>query len=125
MRIFEFDTTAPEETDAQAEGIASLLTVLNTVIAQAKNEDTEPQISTPALINMVSNTGVLFDYNALMNAHENNPAVGNLISNFSKETVDLVGSAEDEMDSTSVGDPQNSGEAVARIAKRVATRDIG
>lgn len=124
MRIFEFDQSAPLEVDAQGEGIVNLLTVLNSLIAQAKNEGSEPSISTPALINMVSNTGVIFDYNALLNAYESNAAVQNLIKNFSKDTVDLIGSAEDEMD-VAAGDGEDSGEAISRIAKRVATRSIG
>lgn len=124
MRIFEFDQVAPVETDARVEGIANLLTVLNSIIAQAKNDNTEPSIATPALINMVTNTGVLFDYNALLDAYESNSAVNNLVKNFSKETVDLVGSSEDEM-GAGAGNGEDSGEAIARIAKRVATRSIG
>ena len=124
MRLFEFDQSAPEEVDARVEGIANLLTVLNTIIAQAKNDGAEPSISTQALINMVTNTGVLFDYNALLDAYESNAAVNNLIKNFSKETVDLIGSSEDEMD-VSAGDGEDSGEAISRIAKRVAQRGIG
>lgn len=124
MRIFEFDQSAPEETDARLEGIANLLTILNVVIEDAKNQNVEPSIPTPALINMVANTGVLFDYNALLDAYENNAAVGNLIKNFSKETVDLIGSAEDEMDSP-MDAGEDSGEAISRIAKRVAQRGIG
>lgn len=124
MRLVEFDQSAPEEVDARVEGIANLLTVLNTIIAQAKNDGAEPSISTQALINMVTNTGVLFDYNALLDAYESNAAVNNLIKNFSKETVDLIGSSEDEMD-VSAGDGEDSGEAISRIAKRVAQRGIG
>ena len=125
MRLVEFDQAAPEqETDARVEGIANLLTVLNSVIAQAKNEGTEPSIASPALINMVKNTGVMFDYNALLDAYESNSAVNNLVKNFSKETVDLIGSSEDEMGGEA-GNGEDSGEAVARIAKRVANRNIG
>jgi len=124
MRIFEFDQSTPQEVDPRGEGIVNLLTVLNSLIAQAKNEGTEPSIATPALINMVSNTGVLFDYNALLDAYESNAAVQNLVKNFSKDTVDLIGSAEDEMD-VAADAGEDSGEAVARIAKRVAQRGIG
>ena len=124
MRIFEFDRSAPDEVDARAEGIANLLTILNVVIENAKNEDIEPSISTEALINMVANTGVVFDYNALLDAYENNAAVKQLIKNFSKEKVDLIGSSEDELDA-----PADAGEdsqsAVSKIAKRVANREIG
>ncbi len=124
MRLNEFDQVAPAESNARVEGIANLLTVLNVVIEEAKNNDVEPSISTPALINMVKNTGVIFDYSALLDAYESNSAVSNLIKNFSKETVDLIGSAADEMDfPADMG--QDSGEAIARIAKRVAKREIG
>lgn len=124
MRLVEFDQSAPEEVDARAEGIATLLTILNVVLENAKNDDVDPSISTEALINMVSNTGVVFDYNALLDAYENNTAVNNLIKNFSKEKVELVGSSEDELDA-----PEDAGEdsqsAISKIAKRVANREIG
>ena len=124
MRIFEFDNSEPEVQDVQGEGIINLLTILNHLIEQAKHDDVSPSVSTSALINMVSNTGVVFDYNALVNAHESNAAVQNLIKNFSQETVDLIGSPEDEMGG--IGNKgEDSGEAVARIAKRVAKRNIG
>ena len=124
MRLFEFDQSAPQEVDARVEGIANLLTILNVVIEDAKNQNVEPTIPTPALINMVANTGVLFDYNALLDAYENNEAVANLIKSFSKDNVELVGSSEDEMDAPADAG-EDSGEAIARIAKRVATREIG
>ena len=124
MRLNEFDQVAPEENDARVEGIANLLTVLNVIIEEARIEDVEPSISTSALINMVKNTGVLFDYHALLDAYESNQAVNNLVKNFSKEQVDLIGSSDDAMDTS--GDPgEDSSEAVARIAKRVANRNIG
>ena len=124
MRLYEFDQSAPQEVDARTEGIATLLTILNVVIENAKNEDVEPSISTQALINMVTNAGVMFDYNALLDAYENNTAVNNLVKNFSKEKVDLIGSSEDELDA-----PEDAGEdsqsAVSKIAKRVANRNVG
>ena len=73
---------------------------------------------------MVKNTGIHFDYNALVAAYEANSAVQNLIKNFSAETVDLIGSAEDEIDAPGAGG-EDSGEAISRIAKRVAQRNIG
>ena len=125
MRLNEFDQVAPAEPDARVEGIANLLTVLNVIIEEAKSENTEPSIATSALINMVRNTGVMFDYSALLDAYESNSAVNNLVKNFSKETVDLIGSAEDEMGDGAGSPGEDSGEAVARIAKRVANRNIG
>jgi len=124
MRLREFDQAAPEEHDARVTGIANLLTVLNVIIEEARIENVEPSISTLALINMVKNTGVLFDYAALLDAYESNQAVNNLVKNFSKEQVDLIGSSEDAMDSP-IDAGEDSSEAVARIAKRVANRNIG
>ena len=124
MRIFEFDRSAPDEVDPRAEGIATLLTILNVVIENAKNEDVEPSISTEALISMVTNTGVIFDYNALLDAYESNAAVQKLIKNFSKDKVDLIGSSEDELDAPADAG-EDSQDAIGRIAKRVAKRDIG
>jgi len=123
MRLVEFDQVPADEPDVRVENIASLLTVLNSIIAQAENEQVEPSVATSALINMVTNTGAVFDYNALIDAYESNAAVNNLIKNYSKETVDLVGSASDEM-GDQTGNGEDSGEAVARIAKRVAQRNI-
>ena len=124
MRLFEFDNTSHvPQTDVHDEGIANLLAVLNVIIERAKNEDSEPSLSTPALINMVKNTGVLFDYNALVNAYDSNTAVHNLIKNFSKDTVDLIGSSEDELDAPSDAG-EDSQSAVSKIAKRVANREI-
>ena len=122
MRLIEFDQVAPAEPDARVEGIANLLTVLNVIIEEARNQDIEPSVATPALINMVKNTGVMFDYNALLDAYESNQAVNNLIKNFSKETVDLIGT-DAEVDAP-IDAGEDSSEAVARIAKRVAQREI-
>ncbi len=124
MRLYEFDNSdAPTDNDARQEGIANLIAVLNAVIEQSKNEDSEPELTTDALINMVKNTGVLFDYNALVDAYDSNTAVNNLIKNFSKENVSLIGSSEDELDAPADAG-QDSQSAVSKIAKRVATRNL-
>jgi len=124
MRLIEFDQSVTPEPDARLEGIANLLTILNMLVARAKDTGTEPSIPTDELISMVSNTGVMFDYNALLDAYEKNAAVGNLIKNFSKDTVDLVGSSEDELN-TPADAGEDSASAVEKIAKRVAKRSIG
>jgi len=120
MRLFEFDQ--PETPDSnQVESTANLITILNQVKGRAEDENTNPSISTAALINMVKNTGIQFDYMSLLDAYENNTAVKSLIKNFSEETVDLAGSTDDvDMDAG-----QDSGAAIEKIAKRVANRNIG
>jgi hypothetical protein len=127
MRLFEFDQTTtvqPAGTNPRAEGIVNLLAILNVVIEKATNEGIDPSIPTDDLIAMVRNTGVLFDYNALLAAYESNQAVKNMIKSFSKETVDLIGSSEDEIIAPADAG-ENSGEAISKIAKRVANRSIG
>ena len=125
MRLVEFDQepSIPDE-DPQAEGIINLIAILNVIIERAKNEDIDPSVSTNALINMVKNTGALFDYNALLNAYETNAAVSTIIKNLSKDTVDLIGSSEDAVDAP-VDAGEDSQSAVSKIAKRVANREIG
>jgi hypothetical protein len=124
MRLDEFDTAVPINRGARMEGIASLLTVLNVVISKAKTDGLTPSIPTDTLLSMVNNSGVMFDYTAFLDAYEHNQGVRNLIRNFSKDTVELIGSAADKLN-TSVDAGKNSAEAVSKIAKRVAKRNIG
>jgi len=124
MRLDEFDTAVPTNIGARLEGIASLLTVLYVVISKAKTDGLKPVISTDTLISMVNNTGVLFDYSAFLDAYENNQGVQNLITNFSKDRVELVGSTADEIH-TPMTAAKDSGNAVSRIAKRVVKRNMG
>ena len=131
MRLYEFqspDDDLPDDSSQlddnnAVESITNLMTVLNYVIKRAENTDSDPKINTNALINMVKNTGVSFDYQSLVDAYDNSEAVKNLIKNFSKSEVELVGSADDEV-SGEHASGEDSGDAIERIAKRVAQRSI-
>jgi len=126
MRICEFDEPEGASIDNPAnESIANLITVLNVVLSRAEEEATEASISTPALINMVKNTGIQYDYQALVQAYEGSQAVQNLIKNYSKDTVDLASKEDDSLDDIPQGGGEDAEAAIGRIAKRVAKRNVG
>ena len=120
MRLSEFvisDKNSPE---------SNLLTALELIRARYKNQDKAPKISTNSLINLVLNTDKNFDYQALVDANENNPAVKNLIKSFNKDFVVLRtdSEVEDEPTTTNVGDETTDqpvdtvGDMAARAAKQ-------
>jgi hypothetical protein len=120
MRLSEFahgPTNTPE---------SNLITALELIRNRYKDSDAMPRISTQSLINMVINTDRTFDYDALVSANEENPAVQNLIKTFNKDYVELrlAGEdAEDEATTTNMpdGDPtQNPVDTVDDMAKRAA-----
>ena len=83
MRLNEF-THGPTNTPE-----SNLLTALELIQHRYKNKDKVPNVSTQSLINLVLNTDRTFDYDALADAVENNPAVKNLIKSFNKDFVEL------------------------------------
>ena len=121
MRLSEFahgPTNTPE---------SNLLTALELIRNRYKDVPTVPKISTQSLINMILNTDRTFDYDALVSANENNPAVQNLIKSFNKDYVELKTTDDADADDESVttntpgGDPtQNPVDTVDDMAKRAA-----
>lgn len=94
MRLNEFvhsPTNTPE---------SNLLTALELIRFRYQDKNQLPKISTQSLINMVLNTDKTFDYQSLVQANENNPAVRNIVKNFNRDYVELnpIGNepAEDE-----------------------------
>jgi hypothetical protein len=83
VRLREF-THGPTNTPE-----SNLLTALELIQHRYKNKDKVPNVSTQSLINLVLNTDRTFDYDALVDAVENNPAVKNLIKSFNKDFVEL------------------------------------
>lgn len=77
---------------------------------------------------MVLNTDKTFDYDALVAASENNPAVKNLIKSYNKDTVELrpdseLGSEETTTIPPEEGDPtQNPVDTVSDMATRAAKK---
>lgn len=107
---------------------SNLVTALELIRNRYKDKDKLPKISTQSLINMVLNTDKTFDYDALVSANENNPAVKNLIKSFNQNTVELrpAGEYADDAATTSnpeEGDPtQQPVDTVDDMAKRAAKK---
>lgn len=104
MRLFEFAT---DETSDP--GLATVLSFLSNRI---QDEDSDPKMSTQSLINMVKNSGAYFDYDALVNAYENDDAVKHLIKDFNKDEITLRLPGDEEIDSDEInseeGDEEDS-----------------
>jgi hypothetical protein len=117
MRLSEIANRTPE---------SNLVTALELIRMRYKDKKQSPKIGTQSLINMVVNTDRTFDYAALVQANEENPAVQNLVKTFNKDYVELR-SADDEASDTTTntpdGDPsQNPIDTVDSMAKRAGKR---
>jgi hypothetical protein len=119
VRLHEFNhgpTNTPE---------SNLLTALELIQHRYKDKEKLPNVSTQSLINLVRNTDRTFDYEALVQANETNPAVKNLIKSYNKDIVELnqIQPVEDETETTTnVGDETTDApvDTVANMAKRAA-----
>ena len=119
MRLHEF-THGPTNTPE-----SNLLTALELIQHRYKDKEKQPNVSTQSLINLVRNTDRTFDYEALIQANETNPAVKNLIKSYNKDYVELnqIQPAEDETETTTnVGDATTDApvDTVSNMAKRAA-----
>ena len=119
MRLNEF-THGPTNTPE-----SNLLTALELIQHRYKDKDKVPNVSTQSLINLVLNTDRTFDYDALADAVENNPAVKNLIKSFNKDYVEL--NTIDSDDSTTTVTPdgdatENPVDDVSSMAKRAGKK---
>ena len=118
MRLNEF-THGPTNTPE-----SNLTTALELIQHRYKDKEQSPKVSTQSIINLVRNTDRTFDYEALVQANETNPAVKNLIKTFNKDYVELntVNDGEDEASTTNVGDETTQApvDTVANMAKRAA-----
>jgi hypothetical protein len=104
---------------------SNLLTALELIQHRYKDKEKVPNVSTQSLINLVRNTDRTFDYEALAQANETNPAVKNLIKSFNKDFVELnpvQPSADDVDTTTNIGDQTTDApvDTVANMAKRAA-----
>jgi hypothetical protein len=104
---------------------SNLLTALELIQHRYKDKEKLPNVSTQSLINLVRNTDRTFDYDALAQANENNPAVKNLVKSFNKDFIELnpIGPADDETETTTnIGDETTDApvDTVANMAKRAA-----
>lgn len=116
MRLREFTTP----TDSNPE--SNLVTALELLRNRYKDRGQPPQLSTQALINLVLNTDKNFNYDALVDANKNNPAIQNLIKNFDKNTVTLKPFDDEGDDITTNVDvnPEAPTDTVDSMAKRAA-----
>lgn len=118
MKINEFTqniTNSPE---------SNLVTALELIRNRYKDKNNPPVISTQSLINLVLNTDKTFDYDALLNANKNNPAVKNLIKKLDHNTVELR-SADDTADDSefNVKDAEDAPvDTVTNMAKSAARK---
>ena len=118
MRLNEF-THGPTNTPE-----SNLLTALELIQHRYKDKEQSPKVSTQSIINLVRNTDRTFDYEALVQANETNPAVKTLIKTFNKDYVELnpVNTGEEEAPTTNMGDETTQApvDTVANMAKRAA-----
>jgi hypothetical protein len=105
---------------------SNLVTALELIRNRYKDKDQLPTISTQSLINLVLNTDKTFNYDALVSAAEENPAVKNLIKSFNKDQVTLRHDEPAEVTTTITpdeGDPtQAPVDTVGDMAKRAGKK---
>ena len=119
MRLDEFIHSSKNTPES------NLLTALELIQHRYKDKEKVPNVSTQSLINLVRNTDRTFDYEALAQANETNPAVKNLIKSFNKDVIELnpIQPAEDDAETTTnVGDTTTDApvDTVSNMAKRAA-----
>ena len=120
MRLNEF-THGPTNTPE-----SNLTTALELIRHRYKDKKQPPKISTQSLINLVLNTDKTFDYDALVAANENNPALKNLIKSYNKDYIELLPAGElDDTDATTTNTPDGEAtqapvDTVSNMAKRAA-----
>jgi len=107
VRLYEFENikdNIPEN---------NLLTALELIRHRYKDKETSPKINTQSLINLVINTDRTFNYDALVAANEENPAIKNIIKSFNKDYVELqpIGLGGDEDDAGGTITNTSSGDA--------------
>ncbi len=104
---------------------SNLVTALELLRNRYKDRGLDPKISTQSLINLVLNTDKTFDYDALVSANENNPAVKNLIKSFNKDEVIIRHADSEDETSTVTNTPDGDAtdapvDTVTDMAKRAA-----
>ena len=120
MRLDEFQHS-PKNTPE-----SNLTTALELIRHRYKDKKQPPKISTQSLINLVLNTDKTFDYDALVAANENNPALKNLIKSYNKDYIELLPAGEDaDSDATTTNTPDGDAtqapvDTVSNMAKRAA-----
>jgi hypothetical protein len=108
---------------------SNLTTALELIRNRYKDSDTPPKISTQSLINLVLNTDKTFDYDALVSANTNNPALKNIIKSYNKDYIELWPAGEDNDSSATVENPKDTDvdpnapvDTVSNMAKSAAKK---
>lgn len=85
MRFFEFASTVQDTMESNLE------TILWNLRQTYKDKKVSPKFNTEAFINLVKKSGVSnFNYQALVDANESQPAVQSQIKNFNQDYVELA-----------------------------------
>ena len=123
MRLDEF-IHSPKNTPE-----SNLTTALELIRHRYKDKKQPPKISTQSLINLVLNTDKTFDYDALVAANTNNPALQNLIKSYNKDYIELRPAGEDNDSSATVENPKDQDvdpnapvDTVSNMAKQAARK---
>ena len=122
MRLDEF-VHSPKNTPE-----SNLTTALELIRHRYKDKQQPPKISTQSLINLVLNTDKTFDYDALVAANENNPALKNLIKSYNKDYIELQPAGADaDSDATTTNTPSGDAttapvDTVSNMAKSAAKK---
>ena len=123
MRLDEF-VHSPKNTPE-----SNLTTALELIRHRYKDKKQPPKISTQSLINLVLNTDKTFDYDALVAANTNNPALQNLIKSYNKDYIELRPAGEDNDSSATVENPKDQDadpnapvDTVSNMAKQAARK---
>jgi hypothetical protein len=93
-----------------------LVTALEFLRSRLTDTGAKTEYSTQALINMVSNAGVPFTYDTLVDANKEDPAVQALLQSISKEKVVFKGSDTDNADTSP--DVDLATNTVSRMAQK-------
>lgn len=123
MRLNEFQHSSKNTPES------NLTTALELIRHRYKDKKQPPKISTQSLINLVLNTDKTFDYDALVQANTNNPALKNLIKSYNKDYIELRPAGEDNDSSATVENPKDQDvdpnapvDTVSNMAKQAARK---
>lgn len=116
MRLREIEHSHPNAPES------NLVTALELIRQRYKDADRPAKINTQSLINLVLNTDKNFDYQALVQANKDNPAVQNLIKQFDQKEIELKSfdSEADDITTNLDVDPEAPIDTVDSMAKRAA-----
>lgn len=99
-----------------------LVTILDYLRNRNQNTKQPQQVDTVGLITMVKNTGIPFDYDALVDAMETDDAVKSSIKSVNRTVVTLApfGDADGDTETTDNGDGDT--DEISSMAKRAMKR---